>query len=140
MFPLFRGYQDCSPTWARTHYERLQEAERTFSNAFLAQMSRYPFSTQASLWRLYGQYGLHAASLATDALERQNSSRLFPAHPNGEHEAGQHFVSALARYNFPTQELLCLIRRLHGLHAALLAMDALEHQRDPRFPLALPEL
>lgn len=38
-------------------------------------------------------------------------------------------TSRLHRYTFPTQEVISLIHRLYGLHAALLTTDALERER-----------
>ena len=60
-----------------------------------------------------------------------------------EHEAEQtlsrQFHRQMSYYTFPTQELLLLICRQHGLHAALLAVDALERQGYTKHSLALSD-
>lgn len=40
----------------------------------------------------------------------------------------------MSRYNFPTQELLYLICRLHGRHAALLTLETLDQQVLSKYP------
>lgn len=71
MLPLSRGYHDCSLLWERTRFERTQatEQEQQYRKRFLECVSQYPRSIQESIQHVYRQHGLHAASLAVDALE-----------------------------------------------------------------------